>query len=645
MDNAILAYDISAIFVLLISMVYFVRTNPSRTMRFDILLHIMTMGIAAGVFDIIRVILVRNDVSTGIFWRFFNSGYFFSIASIVVFYFLYIVSVTDTWHLVENHRPVMYGVLALPIAGIIICLSGIFTPVIAVIDKGKNVIYGWGYHAVNGLVIAYMLICCMYTLALVKYIGKRFCQILRIPLWTVVAGFLIQVTFPNHHVLCFCVAINCLYLILIGRKAEDTLDVTTGLHSFVMFGRNMEMNMGTGKQMVLILINILNFEHAVRLVGYDDMRQLMKPMAGEIERIMKSHHAPNICYYNGDGKFAIELSKKHYSKVHEVASEIIRSINRNMQFEVADFELKINACIVNCPRDLNDVESLFMLISDLDFYPSKGKVLSAADITGTQDFIMKKEMNTIIDRALSNHYFSVFYQPILDVNENRFASAEALIRLRDPKYGYISPGVFIPLAEKSGAIHAIGSFVIDEVCKFIASDDFEALGLDYIEINLSVMQCLRSDLADEIIGAAKKYNIDPKKLNLEITETASAYSQEKLHENLRALNEAGFEFSLDDFGTGYSNLMRITSMPLSIIKLDRTFVIMTEERAGFGVIVKNLIRMLKEMGFKVLVEGIETKEMVEAFTSYGVEEIQGFYFSKPLTRTDYISFLKEHQPK
>ena len=348
-----------------------------------------------------------------------------------------------------------------------------------------------------------------------------------------------------------------------------------------------------------------------------------------------------MCYYNGDGKFAIELSRRHFDHAMEIANKIRKSIMQNIKLEIADFELEINACLVVCPDNVSDVDSLFMLINDLDKVKAEGKVLTAASITETEEFSMKRDMSTIIDRAITNNYFSVFYQPIYDTKQKKFASAEALIRLRDPKFGYVSPGLFIPISEKSGAIHAIGRFVLEEVIKFVATDEFKALGVDYIEVNLSAMQCLRGDLADEIITLAKKYKIDPKCINLEITETASSYSQEKLYGNIKALSDFGFTFSLDDFGTGYSNLMRITSLPLSIVKLDRVFVIM-EETGGYHVIIKNLISMLKKIGMTVLVEGIETKEMVDDFTQMGVDEIQGFYFSRPLTRSAYIRFLKEN---
>ena len=308
--------------------------------------------------------------------------------------------------------------------------------------------------------------------------------------------------------------------------------------------------------------------------------------------------------------------------------------------DVADFELETTTCLACCPDDISDMDSLFMLISDIDLAETDGRIVSASHITGTREFEMKREMATIIDRALANHYFSVFYQPIYDIREKRFASAEALVRLRDPRFGYISPSLFIPLAEKNGAIHAIGSFVREEVVKFIASDDFKPLGVDYIEINLSAMQCLRSDLADEIIDLCTRYGIDPQKINLEITETASAYSQSKLYGNISILADHGFSFSLDDFGTGYSNLMRIASLPLDIVKLDRAFVLM-EEGGGHHVIIRNLIEMLKNMNLKVVVEGIETEEMAQSFIQMGVDEIQGFFYSRPLTKSAYIRFVRE----
>ena len=215
------------------------------------------------------------------------------------------------------------------------------------------------------------------------------------------------------------------------------------------------------------------------------------------------------------------------------------------------------------------------------------------------------EIDTIIDHALANHKFNVYYQPIYSVTEQRFNSAEALLRLNDDKYGFISPELFIPAAEKSGAIHKIGAYVLEEVCSFIASDEYKSLGLDYIEINLSVSQCMQNNLANEVLDTLNKYHVSTDQINLEITETAASDSQKIMNENLDILNKAGVHFSLDDFGTGYSNIKRIASLPLDIIKLDKSFTKL-EENPKLQIILQNTINMIKDMDMKIVVEGVET---------------------------------------
>ncbi len=200
--------------------------------------------------------------------------------------------------------------------------------------------------------------------------------------------------------------------------------------------------------------------------------------------------------------------------------------------------------------------------------------------------------------------------------------------------------MFIPLAEKSGAIHKLGRFVIEEVCKFIASEEFKELGVEYIEVNLSVAQCHRSDLIDEIENITKKYGVSPAQLNLEITETAACYSENRLLNNIRSLHNLGYSFSLDDFGTGYSNLLRMASLPLNIVKLDRAFVLMDEDDMKFHVVIKNMVKLFRQMGLKILVEGVENSEMVEKFIDIDVDYIQGFYYSKPIPKDEYIAFLR-----
>lgn len=638
--NDIVAYDYCSFILLLIVVVYHFRTSVHGTYRARIMTVIVAVTMAAALCDATRVRFAGlADISDLRFVN-INFAYLLLLSFITPLFLLYVLATTDMWHKLSKvtTKAVLY---AIPVVVYdIILMINFFVPLAFSVGPGKAFTKHWGYYAGYGVFLFYMLVTAVFIRKNVRPIDRKRYNVLMAPICLVALGMFINVTALRHHIICFVVTLCILMLILINRRVEDSIDIATGMHTYKVFAEDMDINFKTGKQMNIILLNIVNYKYALRMVGYDAMMSMMTPVSAEILRIMRRYHAQFMCYYNGDGKFAIELSKKHFPFAHEIADEIGRSIRQNIKLEIADFELAINTCLVNCPDDISDVDSLFMLISDLDLAEADGKVVSASSITETKEFTMKKEMSTIIDRALTNHYFSVFYQPIYDTATGRFSSAEALLRLRDPKYGYISPSLFIPIAEKSGAIHAIGNFVLEEVIKFIASPDFEPLGVDYIEINLSAMQCLRSDLSNEIIALTTKYKVDPSRVNLEITETASGYSQSKLYGNISALSEHGFSVSLDDFGTGYSNLMRIASLPLDIVKLDRVFVVM-EEAGGNHVIIRNLIKMLKSMNLKVLVEGVETREMLDSFTQMGVDEIQGFYFSKPLTKSAYIRFINE----
>ena len=271
---------------------------------------------------------------------------------------------------------------------------------------------------------------------------------------------------------------------------------------------------------------------------------------------------------------------------------------------------------------------------------STGGVLYASELFKQDRFDMANNIDIIIEKALKNNNFKVYYQPIYSVEKGRFSTAEALLRLIDDEYGFVPPDMFITAAEKNGAIHKIGDFVLEEVCKFIASDKFKDLGLDYIEINLSVAQCIHGDLAEKVLSTLKKYNLTPDKINLEITETAVTYAQNIMKQNLDKLSSAGVSFSLDDYGTGYSNMRRMIQLPLKIVKLDKSFV---DEQSNpkMWIAIQNTVKMLKDMNMEIVVEGIETQNMAQQFANLNCDFIQGYYYSKPIPEYEFVSFIKK----
>ena len=234
----------------------------------------------------------------------------------------------------------------------------------------------------------------------------------------------------------------------------------------------------------------------------------------------------------------------------------------------------------------------------------------------------------------------MYYQPIYDVKDGSFHSAEALARLTDDKYGVIPPNIFIPAAERTGMIIPLGKAIIEAVFRFIGENDLQKIGLNYIEINLSVEQCLQHDLPDQVSKLQEKYGISPNEVNFEITESMLESIGNIMDKNILKLSHMGYSFSLDDYGVGYSNIQRLSRLPLSLIKVDKTLIddIFTEEGET---IIRSTVNMMQGINKKLVMEGAETKETVKALRDLSCEYIQGFYFSKPLPKEEFLNFMKE----
>jgi len=203
------------------------------------------------------------------------------------------------------------------------------------------------------------------------------------------------------------------------------------------------------------------------------------------------------------------------------------------------------------------------------------------------------------------------------------------------------PGVFIPVAEKTGLIIELGKVVFRKACIFLKENNLIEKGIKYLEINLSAVQCVKEELAEQYIGIMEELKIDPKTINLEITESAALSSKEILLKNMNRLIEYGVEFSLDDFGTGYSNLNYILELPISIVKFDRQMTNSYFESEKGKLIMEATINMIKAVGTKIVSEGVETKNQLDVLEKVSIDYIQGYYFSKPVSGSDFLELIKE----
>lgn len=300
--------------------------------------------------------------------------------------------------------------------------------------------------------------------------------------------------------------------------------------------------------------------------------------------------------------------------------------------------------LIPSAMDVNQAEDVLPYLkyakqNSMDFAES-GRILLDKDMTNRM--YEERLVEQLLTDAIKNDWVAVYYQPIYSVKEKQFVSAEALIRIIDEEGTVIYPETFIDIAEKNGMILKLGEIVFKKVCQFIAQNHPEELGIHYIEINLSVVQCSYEHLADSFIEIMEWYHIAPSMINLEITESGSVGTTKTLLENMNKLIEYGVKFSLDDFGTGHSNLSYIVDMPVDIVKFDRSMIVSYFDNGKAKYVMDAAMHMIQGMELQIVSEGIETKEQLKTMEDLGISYIQGYYFSRPVASEAFLSFLEEN---
>lgn len=359
--------------------------------------------------------------------------------------------------------------------------------------------------------------------------------------------------------------------------------------------------------------------------------------------------------------FAKRLPKLDQTKVFKMADDEVWMVFEDME-HVEDTVDKVRSFVEYGRRELGGMaQAAFTYMPDaamvgdyqemvhlMQYARWKSSDHSASNFKEVDaDFVEQmrneKNMEQMLDEAMKEDRIEVFYQPIFSTKAKKFVSAEALVRMRDRDGNLVPPGAFISVAEATGKILQLGEIVFEKVCRFFTKEQLEQYGLHYIEVNLSVIQCGYPGLADDYIGIMEKYQINPKFINLEITESASMAAKKTLLENMRRLMEYGVYFSLDDFGTGQSNLNYIVDMPVNIVKFDREMsqAFFQDEKAKY--VMNAAMQMIHGMKLKIVSEGIETKEQYLAMEELCIDYIQGYYFSKPLPEAAFLAFLQSRQ--
>ncbi len=459
--------------------------------------------------------------------------------------------------------------------------------------------------------------------------------------------FILQSVIPNLQIEMFVLAITCYIAFATIQRPELLVNPKTLAQTSYAFENELKKTIDLNIPVKTIFIKITNYRNINMYVGIDKFNELLKKITLYLHELSHKQKLNTMAYYLNDYVYALPIADQTDVAVDKIVDSLERYFSQVFILDGVRINLETRICVIRTPDDVSNFEYLTYLSKN--FYrilePNR-RPQWFKDYVSDKNFIIRNNIEKILDRAINEKLLEVYYQPIYSLEKKKYSCAEALIRLTDPEFGVIPPSVFIAYAERTNKIHEIGDIVLDKVCSFIASPEGQSLQLDNIEVNMSVSQCFEADLVMKMRSLLERYKIDASKIRLEITENAASFNPQIVEKNIHDLNRLGIKFSLDDYGTGFSNIKKVISLPFDIVKINKAFVDEIDNPNSES-LVKDTIHMLKALGKKVLIQGIETNSRAQSFIDLEFEGqtacdyLQGFYFSKPLPQSEFVKFIKK----
>ena len=416
-------------------------------------------------------------------------------------------------------------------------------------------------------------------------------------------------------------------------------DSLTGLPNKELFINRLEQNISlakrNGKLIGTMFIDLDSFKSVNDTMGHTAGDIVLKSVAERFEQCLRREDT--VSRFGGD-EYLIQICNfEKVEDLHKITKKIMDSLQKPIMVNNVEFVITASVGVAVYPVDGEDPETLIKN-ADIAMYAAKNKGKNESVFCSPKmknDVVKKMKLTNKLYRAMENNELYLQYQPQINVETKEIIGFEALLRWNNAEYGLVSPEVFIPLAETTGMIIPIGLWVFKtvceqcEMCRKVFNKNYR------ISINLSLEQLKDSNFIRQISKIIEDTNTVPEHLQIEITESIAFNQESYVLQRIKEIKDLGITIAIDDFGTGHSSLSRLRTFPIDLIKIDMEFVqgISTNSHKEKE-IVKSIIQLSKNLGMKVLAEGVETEEQYQFLKNEMCDEIQGFYFYKPMMPDD-----------
>ena len=588
------------------------------------------------VFDILTVYTISN-MQDSIINDICHKLFFFFLLTTVFSIALYVEYMGMVQKRVYSKSWIVSLIVSYVILVVCIFVSGIKYTV------DENGVYSSGvslFFLYIGIAI-YTVLMFIETFRYRKYISPKKITALRMQLVMWVVVMIVQTIDPYLLLSGIAIVLTFLILYLSFENPSEYFDSTTGvfnIHGFFEVFSEKAIKSDTKKFKVIVLV-IDDMDVVMTTIGryrYDDIVKM-------IAQYLQECFAESV--YRIDSDSLALISYKEGQDLERKLYELERRMNRVWKLEDSNILLKSHVTIIECPKNTKEPSEAIeyiRCIADAD----RNDFVRYVDENVVNIKRRKDTLNLMVVNAVEKDGFEVVYQPIYSTEKKKFVSAEALVRLKDKDtLGYVSPEEFVTLAEENGYVSKLGEQVFEKVCATIQKVKIAGLPLDYIEVNLSALQIIDENIVQNYKRIMNRYGVSPQMINLEITETAAVESDKIMESNMNEFRKLGCSFSMDDFGTGYSNLAKVAEVKYELVKLDKSLIWPCFDKDAdekHKIVLHNIIKMVQSIGVNIVAEGIETEEMIDYLVKHGVHYLQGYYFSKPISESEFLCFMEEY---
>lgn len=630
--------EICGLFFLTLTVFDFVFSNPLPNVKNRVFGLFLCFSILYNLSDIAGSWMIDHAISVPLWLIYFSNILYFLLQTLLaVTFIIFFFAIDNT--LYWRKKKLLGLILIFPVLCIGLILSTPFTKYIFYFDASRVYFHG-SLFFINYIVFLYSLFVVLIYIILNR--NSISCEVL-LPIaffcLSITAAVCLQAIYPKYLLSGVAVSLAAQVFCKVFEDPYELKDNITGLYNNTALNQHLRDMEVQRKDKSIILVRFRKYLTATSAVGNESINEMARQQGTYFKKNFK--HA--LLFRNSREEFTIIFNTRAES---ERAIPILEKrfsgtwvVNK---YPLVSPFLLCYAPHTKLPIAPDRIISYMERILKRQEESDSDELVVSLDKEQVKSIQREISIKSELIKAIEANNLEVYVQPIHSQKTGNYPIAEALVRFTHPTLGKISPDEFIPIAEDLRIVSRIDELVLRKVCEFIQINNLsEKEGFQYITVNLSAVDLMVKDIGERIIEIINQNEIPSNSIHFEITETAATLTKDQLIKAMRALKSHGISLGLDDFGSGYANLTRVLDLPFSTIKIDKS--LLPEKSGEYRIhlaVFESTLTMLNNIGFEVIIEGVEESWQNELIIKNNVDLVQGYYFARPIPIEQYVDYFE-----